>query len=253
MNLEDRIQQIGQTMLDHGYSVIPMGYGKSPIISWKEHIDKPLEKWDFTRCNIAMLTGTINGYVVIDCDSTESYIGWLKHRPQTPLRVRSRKGMHFYYRHPGGYVKSGAGLKAAEGFSYDVKGDRSYCVMPPSLSKGHQYQVCVCSGNIKGAWIHSSKLPVFDIAWRPETRKTSCSSGGREQVRDVDACIQKTIFAAEGERDKATFRVAMICKENGLSEGEAIQTTINWHNTNCSPPWTAEEIVEKVVRVYGRS
>ena len=208
--------------------------------------------WDYDYCNIGLVTGAFNGVVVVDCDSFESYTGWLKNRPSTPLRVKSKRGMHFYYRHPGdSYVKSDSHIEAKEGFVYDVKGDKSYVMLPPSLRHGHQYQFCVCSGNIRGGFINPQKLPMFDMAWRPE-RSGGTINGSSQEIRDIHAYISH-ITAGEGQRDRETYRVCRLLMESGIGEAEAVVTVIDWHKTNCTPPWDNMQIWSKVRKVYGES
>lgn len=248
--IDERVQQIANAMLQRGYSVIPISREtKCPTIKWSELIGNPLGEWDFTDTNIAMLTGAENGYVVVDCDSRESYKGWLANRTRTPLRIRTRKGMHFYYRHPGGYVMSNSHITAPEGFRYDVKADKGYVLMPPSINKGHQYQVCICTGNLDGKWIAPEGLPLFDKKWRPEC--TGGASGLRcsSEIKDARKVLC-TIRAVEGERDKKTYHATKVCMDAGMSEPEAIQEVLAWHATNVSPPWSPQEIVTKVRRVY---
>lgn len=250
--LESTITEVATKFIEAGFWVIPLCQGglKRPKIEWRVGEAARVEQWNFQEANIAMLTGSeTNGYVVVDCDTKESYKAWLKYRPRTPLRVRSRRGMHFYYQHPGEYVKSDSHIKAPEGFEYDVKGDRSYCVMPPSIHKGHQYQVCICTGNLDGNWLGAYKLPRFDPAWRPE-RPFRSVSHHTEGIKDVRKYLSK-VDAGEGERDKKTFRAAKICLENNVTEAEAIQLVTEWHSTRVSPPWEPMEIIEKVRRVYG--
>jgi len=245
----DRVSEVASLMLSRGMSVIPIGMEtKIPTTEWGNLIGNPLRKWRFRGVNIAMLTGAENGYVVIDCDTKESYKSWLQHRPRTPLRVRSRKGMHFYYRHPGIYVKSNSKIEAPEGFTYDVKGDKSYCLMPPSIVKGFQYQVCICTGNLDAKWIMPGNLPVFNMGWRPESAGVSHAVIGNH-VRSAQAVLG-TIRASEGERDVKTYHATMVCIEAGLSETEAIHEVILWHGRNVSPPWSSHEIITKVRRVY---
>lgn len=254
MELDSRISEVASFMLGRGFSVIPISReSKSPTIKWKHLIGAPMNMWDFTGVNIAILTGIENGYVVVDCDSEESYTGWIATRPHTPLKVKTKKGMHFYYRHPGrdgiqDYVMSNSRIQAPEGFYYDVKGDKSYCLMPPSMNGYHQYQVCACRGNIRGKWLCPSVLPVFDPAWRPVT-EYSTSGINNGAIRDANKVLLK-IFAMEGERDIQTYHATMVCIEAGLSEGEAIQAITGWHTTNVSPPWAPAEIIAKVRRVY---
>lgn len=247
--IEELIGEYAKKYIAAGFAIIPISQtSKQPIVKWKDLIDNPIKDWSYKCANIAMLTGPQNGYVVIDCDTKDGYKGWLKYRPPTPLKVKTPKGMHFYYRHPGVYVKSDSHIVAAEGFKYDVKGDRSYTVAPPSISgSGRQYQVCICSGNIDGNWIMPSRLPLFDPAWRPVTVQVTSMS---TVVKDAHKIIER-IRALEGERDKQTFHVVMVCIEGGLTEVEAVQAVAQWHQTNCNPPWTGPEIIEKVRRIYG--
>lgn len=250
--LDDRIKEIAEKFIAAGFWVIPLrndGSGKGALVDWQVDTIPRITKWDFTGANIALITGAeTGGYVVVDCDNSESYKNWLAHRPRTPLRVKSPRGMHFYYRHPGGYIKSNSHIKAAEGFEYDVKGDRSICVAPPSMKGGRQYQVCVCTGNLEAKWIRPEKLPPFDPAWRPETpfRSAVYHSEGIKDVRKYLAMIT----VVEGERDKKTYRAAKLCLENKITEAEAIAVVTEWHQTNVNPPWDPMEIIEKVRRVY---
>jgi hypothetical protein len=246
--IEPLITEYALKYIAAGLAIIPLSQtSKQPIIKWKELIDDPIKEWNYKCANIAMLTGVYNKYVVVDCDTKDGYKGWLQHRPPTPLRVKTPKGMHFYYRHPGSYVLSDSHIVAKEGFTYDVKGDKSYVVAPPSISgAGKQYQICVCSGNLDANWLMPSMLPVFDPSWRPVTVKSPQMT---QQVKDAYKIIQG-IQAHTGERDKKTFHVAMVCIEGGLTEAEAIQAVTQWHQTNCNPPWSAVEIINKVRRVY---
>jgi Bifunctional DNA primase/polymerase, N-terminal len=246
--IDELIGEYAGKFIDAGFAIIPLSQSsKQPVVKWKELINDPIKKWEFKCVNIAMLTGDYNKYVVVDCDTKDGYKGWLKHRPRTPLRVKTPKGMHFYYRHPGVYVMSDSHIVAKEGFKYDIKGDKSYVVAPPSISgSGRQYQVCVCTGNIDGNWLMPNALPVFDPSWRPMTVKTPSMT---QEVKDAYKIIQR-IQAREGERDKQTYHVIMLCLEGKISEAEAIQAVTQWHQTNCNPPWSAVEIIEKVRRVY---
>lgn len=239
-------------LLAAGYSVIPMDEGKSPLVRWGKYCEAPMrpDEWTFPGANVAMLTGEINGYVVVDCDSLESYKGWLKHRPPTPLRTRSKRGMHFWYKHPGEYVKSDAHVEAKEGFEYDVKGDRSYVLIPPSMRDGHQYQWCICTGNIAGEMLPPDRLPVFDMAWRPARETTFSSNGSMSHVRSY---ISK-INAIEGSGgDSDTFRVCKIIFESGVSQSEGMAILSEWNQTNANPPWDVMDLHRKLSIAYGAS
>lgn len=248
-DLQKRIDDVARYLLRSGCSVIPIAADKKPAIEWKPYYDKPMDEqqWDYPGCNVAIVTGGLSGVVVADCDSDDSVIGWLKTKPATPLRVRSKRGIHFYYRHPGEYVKSGSHIKDPAGFKYDVKGDKSYTLAPPSLRSGHQYQVLPCTGNILGKWLKPDCLPTFDVAWRPETKSPDRTWNDDDpKIRDGIAYIRK-IFAVEGQGgDKATFQAACTLIESGMSEAAALAALMEWNQTNANPPWQPRDLLRKV-------
>jgi hypothetical protein len=252
--LQERLDIVAKYYLSLGLSVIPIGTDKKPFIKWLEHIEKPLTNWRFPGCNIALLTGQFNNLVVADCDSEESYIGWLKTKPQTPLRVKTKRGMQFYYQHPKIYIKSDAHIKDPSGFEYDVKGDRSYVVAPPSVRSGHQYSICVCSSNIRGKLIPFSQLPVFNPAWRPERIPDTSGAArtGRSvtdvSIRDGIRYIQAIRAIAGSGGDRETFRAACKLIESGMGESDALIAMLDWNKTNADPPWTERELLYKVQR-----
>jgi hypothetical protein len=250
--LQERLNIVAAYYLSIGLSIVPIGADKRPVIKWAEHMEKPLQNWSFPGCNIALLTGQFNGVVVADCDSEESYIGWLKTKTQTPLRVKTKRGMQFYYRHPGQYIKSDSHIKDPSGFEYDVKGDKSYIVAPPSFRAGHQYQFCVCSSNIRGKLIPFSELPVFNPEWRPErVQLQQCPSDRRDvpaSIRDGIKYIQSIRAIAGCGGDKETFRAACKLIESGMSESEALLAMLDWNDKNADPPWTKQQLLYKVQR-----
>jgi hypothetical protein len=256
--LQERLNTVAAYYLSIGLSIVPIGADKRPVIKWAEHMEKPLENWRFPGCNIALLTGQFNGVVVADCDSEQSYIGWLKTKTPTPLRVKTKRGMQFYYRHPGQYIKSDSHIKDPSGFEYDVKGDKSYVVAPPSFRSGHQYQFMVCSSNIRGKLIPFSQLPVFNPEWRPERAAPSysfegCQPGnangdGRASIRDGIRYIQSIRAISGSGGDKETFRAACKLIESGMSESEALLAMLDWNDKNADPPWTKQQLLYKVQR-----
>lgn len=246
-----RITKAAKYYLSRGLSVIPIGTDKSPAIKWKEYYSEPMKPhdWTFDGCNVAIVTGEINRIVVVDCDSIESYKGWLATKPPTPMRVRSKRGMHFWYKHPGQYVKSGSHIEDESGFKYDVKGDRSYVLAPPSLRSGHQYQVCVCKGNLDGAILDADSLPEFDPKWRPEKPIASYNWESQEANRINDYIYTKFAISGQGGHD-VTFHVAATLRDAGMSESEALATMADWNTSNATPPWSTRDLLHKVRSAY---
>jgi hypothetical protein len=243
--IQQRIDDTARFLLRQGLSCMPIGQDKTPAIKWMDLIDTPLKAWNFPGCNLGLLTGERNGIVVVDCDSEQSYIGWLKTKPPTPLRVRTKRGMQFFYRHPKQYIKSDSHIRDATGFEYDVKGDRSYVLFPPSVRSGHQYQICICTGNISGKLVPFSSLPVFQPEWRPE-KPSGASPALQGKIRDGVQYIRQIKAVSGSGGDKETFRAACKLIESGMTESEALVAMLDWNATNAEPPWTASQLLYKV-------
>ena len=256
MNLQQAIDEHAQRLLDLGFSVIPIDRStKSPKIKWADLIETRLPKWEsFGDCNLAILTGKENGLIVVDCDSVESYVGWIRFAGDkaSPMRVRTRRGLQFYYRHPGEYVKSDSHIKA-DGFEYDVKGDKSYVISPPSVINAHQYQYAICTGNIEGKLLPVDKLPVFEMSWRPERASASTVSGFSVPV-NAEKYIEKIIAISTDDggegRNKASYRVAKKLRDSGLTENDSWFILCQWNAMNCKPPLDGKELMQKLRSAY---
>ena len=120
-----------------GLSVIPLRRDKTPLLAWQEFqtrrpTDGELEEWFLRRwpeANIGIVTGTLSGLVVVDADG-DAGLAWMReHLPVTGVYVRTGKGWHGYFRHPGGNVRN-RGRIAPE---VDIRADGGYVVAPPSV------------------------------------------------------------------------------------------------------------------------
>src|SRR5436309_2225425 len=101
---------MAQRLASIGFSVIPVN-GKLPAIKWKAFQSarasaSNLRAWfgNGTEPNIGIVTGTVSGVVVVDTDSVQAEAWAVTHLPATPMMCRTAKGVHRYYRHPGGTV-----------------------------------------------------------------------------------------------------------------------------------------------------
>jgi hypothetical protein len=172
--------------------------GKRPAIPWKQFqstraTDDQLIGWFGTESrNIGIVTGVISDLVVVDCDSPEALAWADTHLPPTPWRVRTSKGEHRGYRHPGGAVRNAVRIDTGDPtIKIDVRGDGGYVVGPGSLhASGAAYE-----------WIaeepaSTASLPRFDPAWLkgetaphdPRTEKPIVAEGGRNDFLFREGC-----------------------------------------------------------------
>jgi hypothetical protein len=136
-----------------GYNVVPQAAvdKKHPAVKWKVLQDRladqaELEGWKHLFENgVGFITGAISGVIVIESDGPEGEAVLAEfEREHGPLpdtltiRSGSGRGLHRHFRHPGFTVKT----VANPSIKLDVKGDKGYCVLPPSLHKsGGRYEV----------------------------------------------------------------------------------------------------------------
>jgi hypothetical protein len=114
--------------------------GKHPLLpKWTEKASSDfgqVQRWydKFKSLNIAVKTGAGSRLIVLDIDGPEGEesLSRLQAKygalPPT-LSATTGRGRHLYFMHPGGRVKSNAGVLGAK---LDVRGDGGYVILPPS-------------------------------------------------------------------------------------------------------------------------
>ena len=131
--------------LELGWSVIPFGASgerlKKSHIRWKPFQTRlatreEIEKWfpDSTIKNVGMVTGEISGVFVLDVDSEEGYQFVTSNGIPETVTARSGSGnWHFFFQHPGWYVKTINYKRKPWGCpDCDIKGDKGIVVLTPS-------------------------------------------------------------------------------------------------------------------------
>ncbi len=142
------------TRLEMALRLLGLGYGpvpikdKRPLVKWRDfHMlrrvgEVEVRRWwaRYPDASIALLTGWQYDLVVVDTDTPEAERWARAELPPTPRVVRTRRGWHRYYRHPGLETRS-KGHEVAPGVVVDVKGDRAQCTAPGSVHpSGYVYR-----------------------------------------------------------------------------------------------------------------
>ncbi len=123
-----------------GFSVIPVGKDKRPLVSWKRYQEKraepeEIETWfkNWPDANIGVATGAISDIVVVDVEKG----GNIKDFPPTATVKTGGGGWHLYYKYTGKPVKTAARVLPLT----DIRGDGGYAVLPPSMhASGNRYE-----------------------------------------------------------------------------------------------------------------
>lgn len=220
---------------------------------------KEIASWDH-NCNLAMATGSLSGVVVVDCESIEDAQWFRSNRGDSPLQVKTPRGVHLWFRHPGGYVKNAQRVPDESGQQrYDVRGDGGYVLLPPSKVVANGKDVKI-SGDYKliSPLENIKKIPVFQREWRPETTPQSGNVATRgpiqngKKVTDGPAYI-KHIYAVSGKGGHSeTFRAANILRESGMTRDEALMAFSRWNETNAIPPWSDKELAHKIDSAFAK-
>lgn len=142
MNAEDFIKHTTY-YLSLGFSVIPVGQDKKPLIKWEEFqkrkpTEDEIKKWaeTYPDLNIGIVTGEVSGVVVVDVEAG----GDTTDLPQTVIVKTGGGGFHYYYKHPQTPVKNAVKTRKKT----DIRGDGGYVVAVPSLHKsGNRYEWAV--------------------------------------------------------------------------------------------------------------
>lgn len=150
-----RLHEQALEAVDRGWNIIPISVSsKKPLIKWIEYQTRAItidevEDWfengvptesghRVTPFNIGLVTGSISGVVVLDCDNEEALAYAAKARMNTPLGVQTTRGRHFYFAHPGRGARfankvGGSARDWPDINGLDFRGDGGYVLMPPSV------------------------------------------------------------------------------------------------------------------------
>jgi len=213
--------------LDFGFSVIPVGNDKKPLIRWEKYqkekaTEEEVEKWfsDSDNYNIGIITGEISGIVVVDVEAG----GKTENLPPTVISKTGGGGWHFFYKHPSKPIKNSVRIREKT----DIRGDGGYVVAPPSRHK---------SGN-KYEWLVSPEEANF--AELPQWVLEGTISNEKQKT-DWQAVTQGV---REGQRNEtATSFIGKLLHDLSpeLWETAGWDSVVVWNKKN-SPPLSEKEL-----------
>ncbi len=142
-----------QEYINYGFSIIPIGSDKKPLIPWKEYqtriaTQQEIELWTNNPniTGLAVVTGKISDIFVLDCDD-ECELGNYP-LPSTPT-VMSGSGMHHYFQYPRDIeVKNTVNILP----HVDIRGEGGYILLPPSKHPS----------GIEYAWLTELNTPISE-------------------------------------------------------------------------------------------
>lgn len=224
-----------------GLSFFPLRKrSKRPIFDWGAwQVRRPgteeIKTWQDQKLlnQIAIVCGAVSGIIVLDVDSPQAFDAWAiaqkLHLPATPM-VRTAKGRHIYFKHPGGKIKNST--KKIPGA--DLKADGGYVVAPPSVHPdGTVYE-----------WIEFFTLDDFEFAeppvWLRDYFEHEAST--KVEISNVDLLppeedwISKALQGVNrGERNDTAVRLAGYYLGRGEPEPRVLEMLRSWNLRNPEP------------------
>ena len=210
--------------LQKGWSVIPVGKDKIPLIEWKEFqtrlvATEEVQAWwkQWPEANVGIVTGKISGITVVDVEKGGSTEGL----PATYIVKTGNGGWHFYCKEAG--IRNGARVRELT----DIRGEGGYVVAPPSVTdyekdgvkKGGAYELVV-----------DSDLAEFPKALFPT----------QEQGERLPVNLAESVEVAVGNRNATLHRTAcsFLAKYPEYQAWDSVQAI----NRTYKPPLPHEEV-----------
>ena len=225
-----------------GLSIIPVGQDKRPLIKWAEFQSRIASREEITRwwtrhphANVGIVTGTISGILVIDCDTPEGFEAVRKMLPDAlilPIARTPRGGWHLWFVYP-----AGSGITVGTGFipGVDFRGEGGYIIAPPSVN-----------GNGKAyTWEEGKSIGDVPLAPLPDIliKKLSLYRGDNTDRRQTATNGDK--YFHQGRRDEDLFTVANSLIKNRCAP-DFSEYVLNILAKNSNPPFPENEIRGKI-------
>ena len=210
-----------------GFSVIPVGKDKKPLINWKENQSKKADEarirsWfaKHAKANVGIVTGKISGLVVVDVEAG----GNIDDLPKTVTSRTGGGGWHLYYKYdlqrP---VKNYARVRELT----DIRGDGGYVVAPPSVRQ---------SGNFYTWLIEFDEKVMADFPyWLIESLIGSSSSSLRSEDFKVSQNIEVVTVGARNDTAAKMAGKITYNLDQSLWETVGWSQLKQWNITTCKP------------------
>lgn len=156
------------SLLKLGWSVIPIGTNKKPMVDWEPFqsiiaTEDQIKEWfKNPKTNIGVVTGRISNLIVVDIDPRHGGTEESFKDVQTAKSATGGGGWHYYFKNVDG-IQNSVNIKQG----IDIRGEGGYVVVPPSSHpSGKNYE-----------WIKSpsdteiASLPDFVKEWIAERDK----------------------------------------------------------------------------------
>jgi hypothetical protein len=241
---------------------VSVRFTKRPVVKWREFQSRvptleEIDGWQRSgRVSMnaaAMVTGRISMVWVLDGDCPEA-LEWMRANvPETPVRSKTMKGEHWYYRCPEeGYIRSDVDVLRGSPRGVDIRGEGSLIMLPPSVydyHRGVHYQ-WLCGTPGPADWL---SLPVWGGPQGACPDHPGEPAGGLPGEPAVPLDLDGDLAIAEGAgRNTAlTSRVGTWVWQRH-SRAAVLAAARDWNGAHCRPPLPEREVGAIVESIWGR-
>lgn len=191
----------------------------------EEQIRRWWTKWP--DANIGIQCGVNSGLIVLDVDGDEGKLS-LSNYPELPATytVRTGNGVQYYFKHPGGIIKTVPGVLPG----LDSRGDKNgYVIAPPSIHySGRRYEVTndAPPAEAPAWWVSLLEEPELQPRSTPQLVDVNATGDNPKYVaaafkNELDRLAQ----ASEGQRNhqlnKSAFAIGRFVGAGYISETDA--------------------------------
>lgn len=235
-----------------GFSVIPVGKDKKPLIKWEPYQSETaspeqIKEW-WTKhpdANIAIVTGSISNLAVIDIDTEEGMEAIQEFIPDslvTPTCTTPRGGQHLYFLCPDDKLTNNSKIVTG----CDLRANGGIALAPPSVgANGNQYKWIVDLTNTE-----IQPLPRKYLEFIKNSNAYSYINNN-SLYSNVDNKQIASLNFSEGQRNEDLFHVVNYLAKGGMPYTEAWQVLVIINN-NCSPPLPEKELKAIIQSAYKR-
>lgn len=214
--------EAARTYLARGWSVIPTGQDKRPLVPWLPYQDRratleEIARWysRWPQAGVSIVTGAISALSVLDVDPRRGGADTIetKEVPYTATVRTGGLGTHYYF---AGALPTRPEI--APGL--DLKGEGGYVVAPPSLHpSGRRYE-----------WLVEAMPPAPAPGWLQVLARHPLASGLPGAGFQMPQTIQ------DGARNDTLYRLACSLRAKGCDETEILVALEVLNQRRCSPP-----------------
>ena len=213
-------------------SVIPVKLDKSPLLkTWKEYQSRlptreEMFSWESTAEGVAIVTGKLNGIVILDVDMDKGN-GFRalkgKELPPTPVVRTQNGGYHYYFKYPSNAkkVKTSKDILGKDS-RVDIRGDGGYALIP--YTKGYE-------------WVEGLSPNDVEVAEMPSWL--------------VDLVVDTSPKKPRKEKEEASNRIYSFTCFPSQEDAQKIQQLGNFKKESLLEWYKQEQVAERFLEALG--